>query len=45
VSFLLIALVRPLRRRGRVAGWLGIVTITASFVLALAACSEAPEAR
>jgi NADH-quinone oxidoreductase subunit L len=36
VSFLLIGLVRPLRRRGRLAGWLGIVAIAASFVLALA---------
>ena len=36
VSFLLIALVRPLRRRGRVAGWLGIVAMAAAFALALA---------
>jgi len=36
VSFLLIGLVRPLRRRGRLAGWLGIAAIAAAFVLALA---------
>jgi NADH-quinone oxidoreductase subunit L len=36
VSFLLIGLVPPLRRRGRLAGWLGIAAIAAAFVLALA---------
>jgi NADH-quinone oxidoreductase subunit L len=36
VAFLLIGLVRPLRLRGRLAGWLGIVAIAAAFVLALA---------
>ena len=35
VSFLLIGLVRPLRRRGRLAGWLGIVAIASAFLLAL----------
>ena len=35
VAFLLIGLVPPLRRRGRLAGWLSIVTIAAAFVLAL----------
>ena len=36
-SFLLIALVRPLRRRGTLAGWVGIVATAAAFALALAA--------
>jgi NADH-quinone oxidoreductase subunit L len=40
LSFLLIALVRPLRRRGRVAGWLGIVTTAAACALALATWFE-----
>ena len=35
VSFLLIALVRPLRHRGPLAGWLGIVSMAAAFVFAL----------
>jgi NADH-quinone oxidoreductase subunit L len=36
VAFLLIGLVRPLRRRGVLAGWVGIVAMGASFVGALA---------
>src|SRR6266849_6359929 len=34
-SFLVLALVRPLRRSGRPAGWVSIVAIAAAFVLAL----------
>jgi NADH-quinone oxidoreductase subunit L len=34
-SFLVIALVRPLRRSGRPAGWVGIVAIAVAFVAAL----------
>jgi NADH-quinone oxidoreductase subunit L len=35
VAFLLIALVRPLRRRGRLAGWVGITAMAMAFVAAL----------
>ncbi len=35
VSFLVIALVRPLRRSGRPGGWVGIVAIAVAFVAAL----------